>query len=90
MKALAEGNETVEVPSKERLDELGEMAETVETFKQNLVEKNKLDRHLVEMGRRLEEEINHRIGGIKEEINHLTQTMSVMEKEAKETCYYLA
>ncbi len=85
MKALAKGDEKVDVPSKERADELGEMAETVETFKQNLVEKNKLDKHLVEMGRRLEEEINHRMGGIKEEIKHLTETMFVMEKEAKET-----
>ena len=85
MKALAEGNEKTKVPFKERLDELGEMAETVETFKHNLIEKNKLDRHLVEMAKRLEEEINLHIGGIKEEIKHLTQTMSVMENEAKET-----
>jgi methyl-accepting chemotaxis protein len=85
MKELAEGNEQVQVPFKERLDELGEMAETVEIFKNNLVEKNKLDKHLVEMARRLEEEINKRMGGIKGEISHLTQTMLVMEKEAKET-----
>jgi methyl-accepting chemotaxis protein len=85
MKELAEGNEQVAVPFKERLDELGEMAETVEVFKNNLVVKNKLDKHLVEMAQRLEEEINKRMGGIKEEIGHLTQTMLVMEKEAKET-----
>ena len=44
MQALAKGNETVEVHGKDRLDELGKMAQSVQVFKDNLVEKNQLDR----------------------------------------------
>ena len=44
MQALAQGNETVEIVGRERVDELGDMAKTVQIFKDNLIQKNQLDR----------------------------------------------
>ena len=85
MQSLAQGDETVDVPFRERSDEFGEMALTIDIFRQNLIEKNTMDRHLVSMAQRLEEEINRSIGGIKQEIKQLVQTVNVMEKDAKET-----
>ena len=37
MQALAQGNETVEIVGRERVDELGDMAKTVQIFKDNLI-----------------------------------------------------
>jgi len=44
MNELANGNETVEIVGQDRVDELGEMAKTVQIFKDNLIRKNQLDR----------------------------------------------
>lgn len=85
MQALAQGNEKVVVPFKERQDELGEMAHTVEVFKENLVQKNQMDNRLKEMAGNLEAEINGSLGGIKKQIDVLVKTMKSMEEEARQT-----
>jgi methyl-accepting chemotaxis protein len=42
MKRLAAGNSQVDVPARERRDEVGEMAAAVEVFKQNMIEAERL------------------------------------------------
>jgi methyl-accepting chemotaxis protein len=44
MQELAKGNEKVDVQGRERLDELGEMAQSVQVFKDNLIQKKQLDK----------------------------------------------
>ncbi|WP_286829837.1 MULTISPECIES: methyl-accepting chemotaxis protein [Kordiimonas] len=42
MAKLAEGNTDVDVPCRERKDEIGDMASTVQVFKENLIERRRL------------------------------------------------
>jgi methyl-accepting chemotaxis protein len=42
MRALAGGNKTVEIPGVGRKDEIGQMAETVQVFKNNMIEADRL------------------------------------------------
>ncbi len=43
MTRLAEGDNTVDVPARDRSDEIGEMAQSVQVFKDYAVEKERLD-----------------------------------------------
>jgi len=43
MRALAEGHNDVEVPARERSDELGEMAKSVQVFKDNAIENKRME-----------------------------------------------
>ncbi|MDQ7248844.1 methyl-accepting chemotaxis protein [Dongia sedimenti] len=56
MKALASGQLEVGVPATSRRDEIGEMARTVETFKQGLVENQRLQAEQQEMQQRASED----------------------------------
>ena len=56
MKRLAEGDKSVEIPGTERSDEVGEMATTVQVFKDNAIEADRLREQQVEQERQAEEE----------------------------------
>jgi methyl-accepting chemotaxis protein len=56
MKELASGKLDVAVPATERRDEIGEMAKTVETFKQGLVENQRLQAEQLELQQRASED----------------------------------
>ncbi|MCH9051981.1 MAG: CHASE3 domain-containing protein [Proteobacteria bacterium] len=43
MNELAGGNTAIDVPAQDRTDEIGEMAKAFETFRQNLIEKQKME-----------------------------------------------
>ena len=44
MSRLADGDNSVDVPAQDRQDEIGSMAQTVEVFKQNAIEREKLEK----------------------------------------------
>ncbi len=56
MNALASGQLQIDVPALGRKDEIGQMAEAVQTFKQNAVENQELQRRQAEMTRQAEED----------------------------------
>jgi methyl-accepting chemotaxis protein len=56
MKELAAGKLGIEIPATTRRDEIGEMARTVETFKQSLVENQRLQNEQAEMQKRASDE----------------------------------
>ncbi len=56
MKALAAGDEAVDIPARDRGDELGEMAGAVQIFKDNAQEKKRLEVDQHETAERVEEE----------------------------------
>ncbi|MGB8278285.1 MAG: CHASE3 domain-containing protein, partial [Methylovirgula sp.] len=56
MKTLAQGDTRVEVPSMGEGDEIGDMAQTIQTFKTNAVEKMRLEAEAAENRRLAEEE----------------------------------
>ncbi len=56
MNALAKGDLSVEVPSSERGDEIGEMAKTVNTFKENELEKAQLEEESRALSKQAEDE----------------------------------
>ncbi|MCH8998809.1 MAG: nitrate- and nitrite sensing domain-containing protein, partial [Proteobacteria bacterium] len=56
MHKLAEGDTSVEIPGTDRRDEIGQMANTVQVFKDNAIEKLRLEKEQVENEKRAEEE----------------------------------
>ena len=56
MQRLAEGELEVDVPAQGRADEIGKMAETVQVFKDNAIEKVRLEKEQVEAEKRAETE----------------------------------
>jgi HAMP domain-containing protein len=56
MRQLAGGDQSVDVPCVGRVDEIGEMAASVQVFKDNAIEKERLEKEQVEAERRAQEE----------------------------------
>lgn len=56
MKEIAEGNKTIEVPSRDQKDEIGAMAGAVQVFKENALEVDRLNEEQAERDRTAEEE----------------------------------
>jgi len=56
MKELANGNKTVDVPSRDQKDEIGAMAQAVQVFKENAIEVDRLNDEQAERERLAEEE----------------------------------
>jgi len=56
MRRLADGDNEVEVPGVGRVDEIGDMADTVQVFKDNAIEKVRLEADQVERDKRAEQE----------------------------------
>ena len=64
MRALAEGDTEVEIPGTERGDEIGHIAGTVQVFKENAIEKARLEAEQVEREKRAEEEKRQAMQGL--------------------------
>ncbi len=56
MKELADGNKTIDVPSRDQKDEIGAMAQAVQVFKENALEVDRLNEEQAERDRQAEEE----------------------------------
>ncbi len=64
MRELADGNSEIEIPALQRLDEIGQMAQTVQVFKDNAIEKTRLEAEHLESGKRADEDKRRTLAGI--------------------------
>ena len=88
MRSLADGNTDVDVPAIGQTDEIGQMAEAVEVFKRNAVERSRLEvESKAEQAARAERQkkIDALVGAFREEIQHLLQAVSGNMDELTET-----
>lgn len=77
MRTLADGDTTVDVPGVGRADEIGEMAEAVQVFKDNAIETERLRAAQAETERRAEEEKKAAMNGLADEFE--SSVKSVVE-----------
>ena len=100
MGRLAEGDTAVEIPAQGRKDEVGKMAAAVQVFKDNAIEKARLEAEQIESERRSEEEkrtamnkmaddFQSSVGGIVESVSsastQMQSTAQAMSATAEET-----
>ena len=90
MRRLAEGDKAIEIPAQDRADEIGEMAEAVQVFKDNMIEadrlraeQNEAKRQVAEQRKaelhKLADEFDTAIGGI---VNVVSSAASKLETTA--------
>ncbi len=99
MKALAEGDITVDVAGRDRQDEVGDMAKAVEVFKRNAVERQRLEAaekaalirrearqaKMEELARDFDAVIAELLGGVSTAAGHMQETAQAMTANAEET-----
>ncbi len=72
MTVLAEGDTSVEVPARDRRDEVGSMAAAVEVFKQNAIEATRLRREQEESRAKAEEDKNQALRAMADKVEQET------------------
>ncbi len=100
MQELARGNDEVDIPERDRGDELGVMAEAVEVFKQNSIENKRLEEKtkaaeaMAEQQRResmdrmadeLESNVGRIVGSVSEGASQMRNSAGTMSNSAQET-----
>jgi methyl-accepting chemotaxis protein len=85
MNQLAQGNEFVLVEGQDRGDELGTMSTAVQVFKDNLIQKNQLDKQLMNFANQLEETVQTSMQQMYREIDDLSHATQQMARDAEET-----
>ncbi|MGI9404909.1 MAG: methyl-accepting chemotaxis protein [Hyphomicrobiaceae bacterium] len=91
MRELADGNASIDVPALERNDELGKMAGAVQVFKQNAVDKIRLEQEQTEAAKRGDEErrrmlvemVDNFESGVKGVVDTVFTSSSNMQTTAK-------
>ena len=85
MKDLANENLSVDVPGKERGDELGEMASAVEVFKQNAIRTKQLEAEQIEHQKRTELEKRDMMGKMANDFNdHIGSIIDTVSSASEE------
>ncbi len=85
MKDLANENLSVDVPGKERGDELGEMASAVEVFKQNAIRTKELETEQIEHQKRTELEKREMMGKMADDFNdHIGSIIDTVSSASEE------
>nr|WP_319391555.1 HAMP domain-containing methyl-accepting chemotaxis protein [uncultured Cohaesibacter sp.] len=85
MKDLANENLSVDVPGKERGDELGEMASAVEVFKQNAIRTKQLEAEQIEHQKRTELEKREMMGKMANDFNdHIGSIIDTVSSASEE------
>ena len=72
MEALAEGDANSKIPALERRDEIGAMARTLQVFRDNLVERRRVQEELREAHDTLEQKVKERTAELEDAIARLT------------------
>ncbi len=99
MKALGEGNRTIEIPARENRDEIGEMAKSVQVFKEGLIEAERLralqeaeQQRQIERGQKMEaavtdfdKMISEVVGSVSAAATELQSTAQSLSATAEET-----
>jgi methyl-accepting chemotaxis protein len=91
MHKLADGDTSVDIPGTDRRDEIGQMATTVQVFKDNAIEKERLEQEQVENERRTEEQKRQTMrqmaddlqSGVKSIIDSVASSATEMESTAQ-------
>ncbi|MEZ5833815.1 MAG: methyl-accepting chemotaxis protein [Dongiaceae bacterium] len=99
MKALGEGDRTIEVPARDNRDEIGEMAKSVQIFKEGLIEAERLralqeaeQQRQIERGKKMEAAvadfdrmITEVVGSVSAAATELQSTAESLSSSAEET-----
>ena len=99
MKALGEGDRTVEIPARDNRDEIGEMAKSVQVFKEGLIEAERLraaqeaeTQRQIERGKNMEalvtefdQMISEVVGSVSSAATELQSTAESLSSTAEET-----
>jgi methyl-accepting chemotaxis protein len=100
MQALAGGDKSVEVPGKDRGDELGEMAKTVQVFKESMIETDRMReeqeatkkrteeerrRAMLQLADRFESSVGGVVNGVSAAATELQASASTMSATAEQT-----
>ncbi len=91
MQSLAEGNTAVDIPGTDRGDEIGQMATTVQVFKDNAIEKERLEKEQIENEKRAEEDKRQALkqmaddleSGVKSIVDSVSSAATEMETTAQ-------
>jgi methyl-accepting chemotaxis protein len=101
MKALGEGNRTIEIPARDNRDEIGEMAKSVQIFKEGLIEAERLraaqeaeQQRQIERGKKMEAlvsdfntMIGEVVGSVSSAATELQSTAQSLSATAEETSH---
>jgi methyl-accepting chemotaxis protein len=93
MQALASNDTTVEIPARERGDEIGVMANAVQVFKDNMVEAERLrSAQQTEQQRQLDrgKRIEASVAGFEEMVGRVVETVSTSASELQESAQSMA
>ncbi|OAN50728.1 hypothetical protein A6A04_17395 [Paramagnetospirillum marisnigri] len=99
MTELAGGNTNVEVPGSDRVDEIGDMAKSVDVFKRNAIERNRLEAEelasrrrrearqvaMETMSRDFDKAVSDLLKDVSEAARHMRDTARAMTANAEET-----
>ena len=94
MRTIASGDNTIEVPSRERRDEIGEMAQAVQVFKDNAIRMEQMRADQEQAEKRAEEEKRatmHRLADAFEaKVGHVVRSVSAASTQMRTTAQSLS
>lgn len=94
MKELAEGNHDIEVPARDRTDEIGDMSDAVEVFKVNAIRNRELEAEQEQQKQRAEEEkrkmLNQLADNFDASVGSIVETVSSASAELTSTAQSMA
>lgn len=85
MRRLAQGDTNSEIPCLDNQDELGEMAQTVQVFKENAIQKNRLTQQLLQLADTLERSVKLSFGTMINHAKGLNEAAKALDSGAKTT-----
>lgn len=88
MRALADGDKTVEIPGQDHQDEIGEMAKTVLIFKENMIKAEKMTAREIEAAKEREERartIEEMTGNFDNDVSELLRALASSATEMEST-----
>jgi len=84
MRQIAEGNHSLEVSGQERGDEIGAMALAVDIFKQNSIEREKLEQTIQDMSVEFEQNVGDMLSEVLKGLDEIQTAVSVMSGQAEQ------
>lgn len=94
MDKLADGDTSVDIPALGRKDEIGEMADSVQVFKENAIEKNRLQQEQKEAEKRAEAEkkkaMDELAGSFEETVGNVVKLIASAATELQATAQSMA
>jgi methyl-accepting chemotaxis protein len=85
MESLAKGNTQLEIPGQDRGDEVGLMSKTVQVFRENAIQKNKLSGRLMQLADQLEESVKTSLTTMLKQTQNLEEVATQMSQGANTT-----